>query len=83
MSDEQRVAQQLQILRGLGFLPFIGPGCYCRTPYLRLITGNQNAQTFRHVGYPRNADVGVLDPQNPILHGFESRYVTGEGRQAI
>jgi hypothetical protein len=28
MSDEQRVAQQLQILRGLGFVEFIGQGRY-------------------------------------------------------
>jgi hypothetical protein len=26
MSDEQRVAQQLQMLRGLGFVEFIGQG---------------------------------------------------------
>jgi hypothetical protein len=49
--DEHGMAQPLRILRDLGFLPFIGQGCYCRTPYLRLIIRNQIAQTFRHLGY--------------------------------
>ena len=51
LCDEHGMAQPLRTLRDLGFLPFTGQGCYCRTPYLRLITHNQIAQTFRHLGY--------------------------------